>query len=59
MVNRFKDSCTSVTRLSNTLNDYGLTHVMAVQFIDKRAILVILEEKKETTLSQCILFQYQ
>lgn len=39
------DSCTSVTRLSDALIDYGLNHVMAVRFIDKGAILFILEKK--------------
>lgn len=47
MVNRCKDSCTSVNRLSNALNDYGLTHVMAVQFIDKRAIHYFEEKTKQ------------
>lgn len=47
MVNRCKDSCTSVTWFSSALNDYGLSRVMAVQFIDNRAILVILEKKNK------------
>lgn len=47
LVKRSKDSCTSVTRLSSAPNDYGLTHVMAVHFIDKRAVLLILKKTKQ------------